>query len=106
MTVECAFGILKARFRCLLVKLPFRDINIICATVSVCVLLHNMLIADRDSSLDNTFDLELDVGFVERLVEAERRQSQQHSGAAPTNSADEDSLAVIKRNALRNEICK
>ena len=70
MTIDYAFGILKARFRCLLVKLSLTDIKLLCVLASTCVLLHNLLLEDRDS----VFELEKDFDsrIVERLIELYR----------------------------------
>ena len=99
MTIECAFGILKARFRCLLVKLPFRDINLLCVLVSTCILLHNLLLEDRDSAAAVEMERDFDAGVVERLIESYRLTSPN-----PEEDVEEETLATIKRNALKNEI--
>ena len=52
MLIECSFGILKERFRCLKVPLTFRSIVMACKVTGVCVLLHNFLIDSQDSFTD------------------------------------------------------
>ena len=106
MTVECAFGILKTRFRCLLVKLPFRDMKMICATVSSCVLLHNTILADREPVSESDFGLKLDVNLVDRVIEEERQHSQRPPVGGDSDDVEEEPLVMIKRNALMNEICR
>ena len=70
MTIDYAFGILKARFRCLLVKLSLTDIKLLYVLASTCNFLHNLLLEDRES----VFELEKDFDsrIVERLIELYR----------------------------------
>ena len=52
MLIECSFGILKERFRCLKVSSRFRTIEMTCKVTTVCVLLHNFLIEVGDPEND------------------------------------------------------
>lgn len=45
--VECAFGILKKRFRCLKLPLFFKSIHMIEHVFVTCCMLHNMMIDER-----------------------------------------------------------
>ena len=49
MLIECTFGILKERFRCLKIPLSFRTIEMNCKVTCACVLLHNFLIDQKDA---------------------------------------------------------
>ena len=54
--VECAFGILKQRFRILLNRLEFHDRDIIESIFHTCCILHNMLLIWDGKDLDEMMD--------------------------------------------------
>ncbi len=56
MVIECLFGQLKSRFRCLLRGLQFRSVNASCKMITACVLLHNFIIAASEDNDAVYFD--------------------------------------------------
>ena len=63
--VECAFGILKTRFRCIKLPSRFHDLKITENIFVTCCILHNMLMEDnleqREEELSGTFTEEEDL---------------------------------------------
>lgn len=59
MVIECFFGQLKSRFRCLLHGLQFRSVTSSCYVVSACVVLHNFILASSPSDEPIFFDDDL-----------------------------------------------
>ena len=58
MLVECAFGLLKERFRCLLQSLPFKYVENSVVIVRTCLLLHNYLIGNNDVQEDSEVEIQ------------------------------------------------
>jgi len=54
--VECAFGVLKARFRILLNRIEFHDPALLHSIFITCCILHNMLIIINGTGVDDTMD--------------------------------------------------
>ena len=96
MTIDYAFGILKARFRCLLVKLSLTDIKLLYVLASTCNFLHNLLLEDRDYVVE--LEKDFDARIVERLVELYRLSPNLDE------YEEKECLATLKRNAIKKEI--
>ena len=56
IAVECAFGMLKSRFRILKRELDCKDMEHACLIVAGCMVLHNMLLAVNDDYVAETYD--------------------------------------------------
>ena len=91
VTVERAFGILKARWRCLLKRLDSRIENI-SAVIICCCTLHNICQISGDNYID-------DDGILDQIIHQERqsRQRRQQNNRATRN-------AVALRDTLKNYI--
>ena len=59
MVIECFFGQLKSRFRCLLDGLKFRSMSTNCLVISSCAVLHNFILSNSSSDEQLFFDNDL-----------------------------------------------
>lgn len=93
--VECSFGSLKARFRCL--KLPMRfsgskGRDTIDAIFITCAILHNMLLDDeleqREQALDGGLDADRDETDRDVIFRHMDETHQRHEWRAATNDTD------------------
>ena len=80
VTSECAFGVLKARWRCLLNNLDCQIENVSTVIIASCVL-HNICQLNKDDYTDND-------GILEAVIRQERkaRRRRRNDNCAPVNA--------------------
>ena len=102
MVIECFFGHLKSRFRCLLKGLPFRSIGACCTMVSACVLLNNYILFNSN---DDDYNVFLD----DDILEGELDNWINPSPDKDEKSDDDNLLSITDSTsgtAKRDIICK
>jgi hypothetical protein len=106
MVIECFFGQLKSRFRCLLRGLQFRSVVMCCSMISSLVLLHNFIV--ENSSDDVYFDDEIMISDELDNLKDSNEQSNEYDDDFTWN---EHYIAIMQSGAgsgteKRDSICQ